>query len=212
MVFENVLDMVSRERGELKKSWHVEWFYGNDLKNYWLKFNNSGIGTFAMVDEINEGFSILTDSIINANNQISFGNTKHYDSQACELIQIGRRVTANSGVIFGFTDEPFGRLGSTINNQLSLINNTNNTNQFFLHNNGSPPNSVIDTGLPIDTNFTKYKFQGNSTFAQLFVNGTLRATATTDLPTGSVQPAMQVQANTVTPGEGRISYQEIYNT
>jgi len=196
---------------EIGDSRFVDRFDGDILDEAWTTFDNVGVGIFAMVDDIDEGFGITTASALNNNNEISLGNIKHFDSQACELIQIGRRVTPLASILFGFTDEPNGIQGSSVNNQLTLIENTTNTNKFFAHNNGSIPLSSIDLGIPIDTVFNRYKFKGALTFAQMFVNGILRATATTDIPTGPVQPSIQVQTLTTAPAEGRIRYTEVYN-
>jgi hypothetical protein len=213
MVFPTVLSMVSPVQ-EVKKSWHVEWFYGNDLKAYWTKFNNAGVGTFAMVDDKNEGFSVICDSGANDNSELNYGNIRHYDSEAFEQISVWRRgaLAVDGQVAFGVTDEPNGVIGSSVNNQINFVDGDDTANKSFLHNNGVSPVSVIDSGVPVDTLFHKYRIKATATFALGFIDGILRATATTDIPTGSVQPAMFVRTFLGTAFEGRIRRHEIYNT
>lgn len=193
------------------RKWH--WFGGETLPTDWAQVNGSGVGTFAMADAINEGFSIISGAGSNNNSEITFGNIKHIDAQAHICIAEFRRVGSVGQDSFGVTDQPSGILGSSVNNQLSIFDSTNAANKQLFFNNGGAPASVIDLGIPIDTVFHSYKTEGKIASAEGSIDGVLLGTATTDLPTGSVQPTFFVRRFTTGGGhEGRIRQAEVFST
>ncbi len=207
MVFKNVLDMVSRERGEIKKSWHVEWFYGNDLKVYWTKNSVQGTPTFAMVDDINEGFEIVTSAVTNDTGSIDFNNIRHYDPTSAIIIGIVRNLSiADHRMDIGLANELEGATDFVVMNSDSSFTN------YALQSVAIPPSSTTESSIPNDIIFHRHKIELFSTFMQLHIDGILEVTKTTDIPLDSLQPVFNSSTRTTASKTHRIRYLEVFNT
>ncbi len=207
MVFDNVLEMVSRERGELKRSWFLDWFYGNDLKAYWRKANFIGTNTFQMVDEINEGFEIVTGANSNDQGFIDFNNINHYDNQNCIEIWTMRAVESTTrrqqtGLFEDFT---------LSQNFATVTNDTDETN-YVLATRDATTASITASSFPIDEIFHRHKLQLFATFALYSQDGILGITHTTTLPTVGLNPGGSMLTRAAGVRTGRWRYLEVFNT
>jgi len=207
MVFESVLDMVSQERGEIKKSWFVDWFYGNALKSNWLFTQGSPNITSSMTDEINGGFELLTTLINSSSGFIDFGDKRHYSPTGGVFVAIVTSTPITDyftfigliDIVVGTTDAMFFRLDS-----LTAPNIIFRTQETLV--------TEIDTGVAQDTNSHRYEGQLTSTRANGFIDGILRATITTNLPLTKLQPFMRQGTRAVAnQTAGKIRYFEAYN-
>ena len=97
MVFDNVLSMVNPPT-VLKRSWFVEWFYGNALKTLWDQNSILGVSTFSMQDDVDEGFSISVAGGGSANRGtiIAANAERHFDPVNCIVESIQRKLCNGS--------------------------------------------------------------------------------------------------------------------
>lgn len=209
MVFENVLSLVAPQK-EIKKSWFVDWIYGNDLKVNWNKSNGAGVGTFAMVQNAhNEGFSVVTGAVANDNSSINFNQIRHYDPRAVVVETISRilrttdAISAN-GLFFGINND-------TIDSEWYGFDSALHTN-FQLFSDLGGGGTYTDTGIVLDTNFHRFKMEGQLTVTLLSVDGILRASKTDELPILKMNPQLLSVSRITTPFEQRYRYFEVFNT
>jgi len=213
MVFENVYEMITPP-SVIKKSWFVEWFYGAALKSYWDQNNIQGVNTFAMVDDIDGGFSIATTANDNDAGSIVAANAeRHFSPVGCVQIAVVRRVLANGNYRVGLGNRTDGNFANNPDESIRLVDMSTLT---FLRvqtrNGGSATN--IDTSIAVNTNFHRIQQELTSTTAQVMIDGILEVTSTTNLPLASSKLYVAFRAASLGAnlGESRISYMEAFNT
>jgi len=202
MVFNNVYEMTTAPH-VLKKSWFVEYFYGNDVKAYWTKNSVSGSPTFTMQDILSEGFEI--DGISGSSRgSITFNNLRQFDPDAsvflctCKLVAVGNF---------------FCGLGSAtdLSGGDDLCVATCRTAETFFtlttSDNGVGSTTQANTSINIDTSFHRFKSTLDGTTATLSMDGILETTATSQYPATKMQPFFMAQGD-----EARIRYYEAYTT
>jgi len=186
----------------------VDRFDGQTLDERWTTALQTGTVTFQMADAIDGGFEILTSLIINHNGFIFFNDIRQYSPTGSVFIAIvtisnvldSFNLVGLKDVIPGTNDAIFFRndSGTGVNTEFLTFNNTLGT--------------AIDTGLVSDTNPHRYKGELTSTTAKGFVDGLLRATSTTTLPTVKLQPFFRHgNRSSGVQHRGRISYFEVLN-
>lgn len=188
MVFESVLDIVSAERGEVKRSWFVEWFYGNTLKAYWTEVNIGG-GSSAMADEINDGFFMTTNINFNDRRGIEFNQIRHYDNTGLTVIWIGKVDSVTDTLLrLGVTNvTQFGG-----NSMFGGIDDNSSVNFILRTADDIAGITTVASSILADTDFHKHQCELFPTFAQYTLDGLLEATSTTTLPTAQLQPSANI--------------------
>jgi len=207
MVFESVLDIVSAERGEIKRSWFIEWFYGNQLKAYWREADFVGTNIFRMVDEINQGFEIVTGANLNDQGFIDFNNINHYDNLNCIELWVMRAVESTTrrqqtGLFEDFT---------LSQNFATITNDTDETN-YVLATRDATTSSITASSIPIDEIFHIHQLRLKSTFADYLQDGILAITKTTNLPTVGLNPGGSMLTRGASARTGRWRYLSVINT
>ena len=193
------------------KQHFIEWFSGKSLPSYWSQENTAGTGTFAMVDAVDEGFSITTTSGTSNRNAITFNQVDQFAHDGSVFIAVARRVTsANAGLNLGFSqDDDFtiasGQSWAVINEDTAT-----GTHKALQTRDGSSHSQTLSS-VPIDTSWTNYKLTLSSD-AKLYIDGSLEITKTTNLPTVKLQPAVRSISRAANISEIRIRYCEVYNT
>jgi len=185
----------------------VEWFSGDSLDSIWSQRNITGTGTYAMVDAIDEGFSIKSGASNSDESMIWFNDINHYSHAGSVIIGIFRRVTASTFASFGFTDDQIAS-GS---DHISFVDDTADSLKTLFTANGSSQGST-NMVTSVDTIFHNIKMELDGSNAFCHVDGILEATRTSQLPDTNMQPNAYVFARTAGAKEAQIRYLEAYNT
>jgi len=207
MVFNNVYEMITRP-AVLKKSWFVDYFDGDDIKAYWTFTDHLGTGSSAMVDAIDGGFAITTDTGTNNRSSINFNNIRHHDMGSCWIEIVSKFDNSANATYTGLGENgDFGNSGGTAG--ISIQSWTAQTN-FRIATSDSTTFSSTSTGVALDANFHRTKLRNDATNGQLWLDGILKVTKTTNLPNEKGQPFFKVQTTNSTAAVGTIRYFEVY--
>jgi len=188
----------------------VEDFDGDALDERWQVNNISGANTFAMVDEIDEGFKMVCQVAVDATPAIDFNNKRQYEPTGCIMVAEYRSVTINgnqeSQVGFNSNNtttegDHFARVG------------TRTSDGFVIRTNDGGVASTTTMNATEDTNWHTYEMILRSSDVQASREGILESTKTNDLPTLKLQPrVMTATGGSPTANEVRVRYFEAYNT
>ena len=213
MVFDNVLSMVNVPT-VLKRSWFLEWFYGDALKGYWDQNDLSGGATFAMADDVDEGFGITVSAVAANRATITVANTeRHFDPLNCVVESIQRKLSAVDGIYaVGFGNRTDGDVGNTPDEAVIIQNSTTQT-FLRLANVRGVSQSVANSTVPQNAVFNRTRIAVTATNSKMFIDGLLEATLTTDLPLSSTKLYAGFKAQNVgaVTSEARIRYMEAFN-
>ena len=83
----------------IQVSHFVEWFSGDTLDSIWTQSNHSGVGTFAMADEVDGGFKLSCGASSGNNSTINFNDKRHY-SFVSECISIWKANSISNNVVY----------------------------------------------------------------------------------------------------------------
>jgi len=189
----------------INKQHFIEWFSGDALDTIWTKTDITGTGAFAMVDAVDEGFSIKSGANSSDRSGIEFNNKRQYSETGCVFIAIvravdsvSRSVTAGMAEVINLADAAM-RVRIDPGNKYELVTRSSTTNS-------------TDTSVDDDQVFHVHKLEAFSAKVELSMEGVIEATNTTSLPDVPLQPFMYTQTQTTAVKEGRIRYMECYNT
>jgi len=173
--------------------------------NVWTLTDISGTGTTSMRDAINGGVRVTTESAASAISEIDFNSINHYSNTGCVFIWVARRVDTNT----------FSRFGLCVTN-LDTVNNIHfeaDTTQSFMRTATSDASTenIVNTDLST-AGIHKLSAELFPSSAQLFIDGILKTTHTTNLPTAALQPAMLVGNHITAAKNSEARYFEVYNT
>lgn len=182
-------------------------FDGDTLNERWNKRDISGTGTFAMVDAVDEGFSITTGSSINNASLIDFNQIRQYSETASILLMVFRRVASSAGRIEG----GFKNLTDISTDFVAVRDLVQDTFKRFITADATTAKTT-NTSVSVNTLFTSYKIEMKSASAECSIADILEVTHTTELPTAKLEPYFRVRTQTSSVREGRIRYLEAYNT
>ncbi len=211
MVFDSVYEMFD-PLTTVRKQRFWDWFSGDDLHSRWNQRNITGTGTFAMVDDIDEGFSITCASVSSANSGIDFNNKRQFAHNGSECIAVVKHIASSGRHVYQVGLE---RDAPTQSQGLSLLRyDSNDSNYKHYTMNSSSSSTFTDTGFAHTTDWFNTKITLSSSNSELYVNGVLKTTVTATLPSNNLQPSFitaSASGNSVTH-ESRIKYMECYNT
>ena len=211
MVFDSVYEMFD-PLTTVRKQRFWDWFSGDDLHSRWNQRNITGTGTFAMVNSADEGFSITCASVSSANSGIDFNNKRQFAHNGSECIAVVKHIASSGRHVYQVGLE---RDAPTQSQGLSLLRyDSNDSNYKHYTMNSSSSTTFTDTGFAHTTDWFNTKITLSSSNSELYVNGVLKTTVTSTLPSNNLQPSFitaSASGNSVTH-ESRIKYMECYNT
>jgi len=187
----------------------VEWFSGSVLDSIWTQNDITGAGTFAMVDAVDEGFSITSAASNNAHSGIDFNDKRQYAHDGSVMIGVSKRNNTTSDEMVGFS--------SGVNildavNDMSFYSQINTDTFKTLRSSEGTTLSGTASDVSIDTAFTGWKIENSSANLKLTLTGVLKVTKTTNRPDTNMQPNVSVRAREASAKETRVRYLEAYNT
>ena len=186
----------------------VEWFSGSVLDSIWTTSFSSGSG--AMDDSIDGGYSITTSGT--SDNHIEFNDKRHYSATSAIIIgvtKVTNFVDNHNSFFVGFHG------AADINTQSSIAGQASNVSSFYvLDTADATTRSRTNSDIAEDTNFHVHKIELTASNNKYTIDGVLKVTKTTNLPTTKLQPFFQVQRVGAPANEfsGNIRYLEAFNT
>ena len=218
MAFPSVYEMFT-PLTTVRKQHFWEYFSGSatsastfEAQSRWTTSNITHTGTYAMVDEADEGFSILS-STSGARSAIGFNNIRQFSPTASVAIFDLRRMTDAShdsyaGFKFDATNSTF--YDTAVVSQASYATNIG----LYTGASTGTPSNQTDSNVARDTAWHNYKIENGSANIKLSIDGVVDVTKTTNRPETStkLQPFVLNSTNTSASKETRIKYFEAYNT
>lgn len=160
-----------------------------------------------LIDEINGGWEIIMTN--GHEGSYDFNNKRHFSSTASQVLACCRR--SNSDGVFGIGLR--GDRALTYNREIIFMQIRTSAQGNILVRTGSSSgatDTVLDVGN--DMNFHMLCAKALATSVEFYVDGVLKATHTTDLPTETkLQPFIYSSSSGSNAG-GQISYLEAVNT
>jgi len=208
----------------LNRQHFVEWFSGSVLDSIWVITNNAGgTGSSGMVDEVDGGFSVTSDTGAFQGTELSFGggvgagNALHkvFDFDASVMLFVMKWDTDSTLVNASGCGLHSEVRGDGAGNNAAIMEYDNKSSFFRLrtiNNAGSQTNTA--TSLLTDTNFHLHKIETKASSVDLTIDGATAVTSTTNLPTIGMQPNFggQKLTGTGTANTYQIRYVEAFNT
>ena len=193
----------------VRKQHFWDWFSGDSVNARWRQRDVGGAGTFSMVDAVDEGFSVLTNTTSADHSMIDFNDKRQYEPTGSVMISIFRIVTLTSRVVqVGLGNDS---TDPTVNAGDSAFINIGSGSFYALRSNDGVTRTSIDTSISNDTSFHNHKIECGSADIKETLDGVLEVTKTTNRPTIKLQPFLMAY-NSTSQAEGRIRYCEAYNT
>ncbi len=183
----------------------VEWFSGDALDTIWNQLDTQGSATFAMVDAIDEGFSITCGAGLNDSSQINFNGINHYDPSGLENIAWVRSMSI-------VQQEIDHGLRETLTGHRITFSQKNNSSTFTRTTTNGGSDNIQNSSKTSDTLWHKYRFKLDSISARFYIDDDFENVHTTQLPTDGLQPRFRVANDTAAAKEGRMRYFEVWNT
>jgi hypothetical protein len=185
----------------------IDRFSGDASRSWWRQQDISGgTATFAMVDDVNEGFSIATDTTTGSRSELDFNDIRPFDETSVGVIAQTKRVTVTNGSM------TVGLTNTNGNSGTDVLNFNDESSQTFkrMVSKDTAPNSVVST-IAIDENWTTYKFQLTSSAMRGWINKSFECLSTTQLPNLDMQPFFLCANLSTNVSEVRIRYYEAWN-
>ena len=209
MTFSSVYEILT-PLTTVRKTKFWDWFDGDDLRSWWTKRDRAGTGTFAMADAVGEGFSIQSGAVANDISQIDFNDIRHYSNTVSIVQAIIRALsTASQFAVVGFVNP-----ATAVNINFSEVgtNTGQDATNFSITTADATTVSATGSDLALDTIFRLHKIEMTSTSNIYSIDGVIKVTKITNLPTNKLQPFFMVVTSVSSAKEGRIRYLEAYNT
>ena len=187
------------------KQHFIEWFSGKQLPSYWT---TDGAGTFGMSDSVDGGYQ-FTESGGGANTAIYFNNKRQYAHNGSVFIYVVKPiVTAGYYVFAGCGTD--ANIGSFLNK--AFYDNAAVLTYKRLRTSDGSTVQNTDTDVATNSNWTNVKIETKSASVELTIDGVLKATNSTNIPTVKLQPVIAHGASAVSGRGVQVRYCEAYNT
>ncbi len=174
--------------GTVAKQRFVETFSGDALDTDRWTSPTTG----AMADEVDGGYEISSGSI-------DFNDINQFAHNGCVAICLMKRAgTGNS--YWGLMDT------SSASHRAQVFEGTSNTYTQLRTKDGTTL-EVTDTNVAVNTNWNNYKLELDGSSVKLNINGVLKATNSTNIPSVALQPVLGEATATT-----QFRYLEVYNT
>ena len=189
----------------VRKQQVIDNFVGDSLNERWNEHNAQGTGTFAMVDAINEGFSVICGGGLNDSSQINFNDINQFDPASVQCIVEARSIQDT------LQEFDFG-LRNGLAGHFIIFSQKTNSSTFIRMSVNDGSGTINDTSVSNDTVWHNFIFILKTSLARFYIDGIFEGVITTNLPTQKLQPRFRVGNDTAAAREGRTRYYEAYNT
>jgi len=187
------------------KSHFWEWFDGNNIDTTRWTQTLVGSSSGAMNDAVDGGFQITSGAVSGNRAEYDFNNKRQHDYQNSEFICVMKANSTSSIFIrCGFLDDV---LASFANGAYWRFDT--NTSIYY---NLATQGSATDSDVTADTNYHSFKGTVTSSDFKGYIDGVLKVTISTNLPTAKYQPHIDVGTRTSSAKTGNFTYFEAYNT
>jgi len=187
----------------------IEWFSGDQIDNIWQQEVSQGSAIFSMIGAIGEGFEIETGAL-NSDASLSFNDKRHYEPTGAVACGVARNVDATDSLFeLGLNEVGAGPGGA---NDYSKVRCNINTTNFQGLSRNSGGVTVVDLGIPVNTNWTYCRTEITSANIQYSLDGVLSGTQTDNRPNQPMQPLFRGFTISGSTAGHRIRYYEAYNT
>jgi len=207
MVFSSVYE-ITDDICTVRKQHMWCWFDGDSNQPRWTQRCGAGTGTVAMVDAVDAGLGITTDTGTFDNTCIYQNDIQHYEETGAVAIWVDR-ITVGTLVLqrIGFVE--------TINflNSFSFVNTDSIATKIRLHTDSGSSCSVSCSCVCTDTNFHAHKIELRACDNLLTIcGGCVDITKTTLLPDQPQQLFNQMLTRTTAARTSETRYVEAFNT
>lgn len=186
----------------------VEEFSGSGLNTNRWSSSATGTGTNTIADEIDGGLIMTTGANTNDGQKISFNNKRQYDYLASVFISVTKMGTTTN------TDFRSGLSGNSAfgahHDSAYILYSSDGTIYGATYPAGGGEN-VTSLSLSTDTNWHSNKIECKSASVEFTVDGVLKATRTTSLPSAKMQPVAQTITASASAKSCYVRYIEAYN-
>ena len=186
----------------------VDNFSGDSVNERWTELNVSSTPTYGMVDGVDGGAFIKTNTTNNCQGKFTFNNIRQYEPTGAVCISVWKTLQTTS------VDMAAGIMkDGTVGNEdaLSRAFTTVSAN-YVLSTGDASTESHTASSVAIDTNYHSHKVECGSVNVKHTIDGVLETTKTTNRPTFRLQPIVQARTLTTAIREINITYIEAYNT
>ncbi len=212
MVFDSVYE-VTDAAGTVGKTRVVEFFDGELLDTRWVFTDLTGVGSGAMLNAVDGGYTVTTGATSGNQSSISYGGTapSHFCTNNTVVIAIVERPVASMQTLVGMSEKA-NLCGACCSSLMAAENDTCDTNYQLLTNDGTTAKTTA-TCTAIDTTRRVLKLDLDACTVSLFLcGGAADATHVCNLPNAALHPTFHVKSRASGTKAGRISYLEAYNT
>ena len=186
----------------IQVSHFVEWFSGDTLDSIWTQSNHSGVGTFAMADEVDGGFKLSCGASSGNNSTINFNDKRHY-SFVSECISIWKANSISNNVVY------VGLLDNPVSGANAVYSQMDSTRTNFSH---VGDGTTTEGSVAQDTGYHVFRILSDDpTNVKFYIDGVLDVTQSTFNPTTKGQPVMRVRSLSAGAKSGQILYFEAFN-
>jgi len=210
MTFPSVYEMFD-PLTRVRKQHFWDWFSGDDLKSIWTLENHSGTGSGAMADSVDGGYSVTSGTNANERTGIHFNQIHPWAHDGSVLIGVIKPTTGTNNLITLGLDENDEPSPGT-EDLVIYRDDTNDSFSKISTADGTTKTSIFTDISSGGTSWIGVKIELNGSNAKLTLDGTLKATKTTNLPLQKMQPIFLNMTRTTAARTGSIRYMECYNT
>jgi len=195
----------------LTKQHFIEWFSGKDIDSIFTKRTIVSGGTFAMVDAINEGFSVKTNAVTNAEISLDFNDIRHYSETDfffhC-VWRVAEVPSSTEDVLVGLANVAAG----SASNHVEARTLNNQTNFMTLSGDNVAGQTQTSTTVAKDTVFHGHTLDMGSSAVKHSIDGVLKVTKTDKLPGARLQPRVRIFTGETVTKDVRLRYLEVFTT
>ena len=195
------------------KQHFIEWFSGSAIDTTrWTNTTQSGSGMSVVMNDLVDGGVRATSTGSGSNwGQLNFNNKRPFSKTGSVFIGVCKRIGGTGVALIDF-----GMFGDNLNGnakQAVMRDYDNNTYKVLLTG-AATASSETDSDIVTDFSVHSYKIECTATpDVDLYIDGVLKVTKTTDLPNLDLQPGFKNFAqNSSGNAVCDISYIEAYNT
>ena len=178
----------------------------------WIKTDQSGVGTFATIDAV-DGGAKLTCGAVGANRSSVHMNNKrqliHNSHTLISVFKLGEAVSGQTHVGTSNVTDVEG----TPNDQIQVGMDTSvNASNFTIDSWDATTGSGLSSGVALDTVLHVHKYVSGASNIQYSIDGVLKVTKSTNLPTVKMQPVISVRTGEAVAHSITILSVEVFNS
>jgi len=159
-------------------------FWGDVLSDLWA--DQAETGSIAIQSALDNGvLRIITGAGANDDHSVTWGAIRPYDP--AKVIHFECRARSETDVVI---DAMIGLFEDVNDNICWYLNESDN---FYAYNIDGGVATTTDTGIPIDTDWHTFAIEIDGTDVRYYLDGTLEATHTTNIPTERMEPRFWIE-------------------